>query len=88
LFANHVLHAGTIPGGGSPQAEVESDGRIWVRLPDPPQTKHITTWEEFDFHEGRDMRTYAEAMMGAVEQLINEVLSAFEDNMPERFRST
>jgi hypothetical protein len=85
-FANFVLHSGTIPGGGTPRAEVQGDGRIRVPLPDAP-TGAITTWEEFEFTQGRDMWTYAEDMMVAVEQFIDEVLSAFEDHVPERFRS-
>jgi hypothetical protein len=55
-------------------------------MPDPPKVGHITTWEEFEFRQGRDMRTFAADMMEAAEQLIDEVLSAFEDNIPERFR--
>jgi hypothetical protein len=46
-----------------------------------------TTWEEFEFTQGRDIWTYAQEMMLAVEQFIDEVLSAFEDHVPERFRS-
>jgi hypothetical protein len=65
---------------------VQSDGRISVQLPDPP-TGQITTWEEFEFTQGRDIWTYAQEMMLAVEQFIDEVLSAFEDHIPERFRS-
>ena len=71
---------------GRPGAEVEPDGRVKVRLPDQPQARHITTWDEFEFRQGRDMWTYAQEMMAAVDQLINEVLSAFEDHIPERFK--
>jgi hypothetical protein len=86
-FANYVLHAGAIPSGGSPRAEVKPDGRIWVQLPDPPTT-HITTWEEYDYTQQRDMATYAEDMMEAVERIIDEILAAFADHVPERFRGS
>ena len=86
-FANYVLHSGAIPGGGSPRAEVEPDGHIWLRLPDPP-TNHITTWEEFEFTQRRDMVKYAEDLMEAVAQTIDEILAAFADHVPERFRTT
>ena len=56
-------------------------------LPDPPTT-HITTWEEFDFTQRRDMAMYAEDVMAAVQQTIDEILAAFADHVPERFRTT
>jgi hypothetical protein len=58
-----------------------------VRLPDPPTT-HITTWEEFEFTQRRDMATYAKDLMEAVEQTIDEILAAFADHVPERFQSS
>jgi hypothetical protein len=84
-LANYVLHAGAMFTGGSTMAEVQSDGSIRLLLPDPPLAR-ITTFDEFKFSQGRDMRTYAADLMDGVEQLIDAVLTAFEEHLPDRFK--
>ncbi len=81
LMANYALHAGAIPGGGSPRARLASDGRVYVPLPDMV-ANGITTWEEFDFSEGRDMLTFARKVMSSVTTFVEAVLSAFEAATP------
>jgi len=83
LLANYALHAGAVPGGGTPRADILPDGRLLARLPDPV-TGPILTWEEFTFTEDRDMLTYATELMNNVETFIDKVLDAFAADRPER----
>ena len=83
LFANYALHAGAVPGGGTPRADILPDGRLLARLPDPV-TRPILSWEEFTFTEDRDMLTYATELMKNVETFIDKVLNAFAADRPER----
>ena len=78
-----VLHAGVLPGGGTPQADVLPDGRLLARLPDPVQ-RAILTWEEFTFTKDRDMLTYATEVMRSIEIFIDKVLNAFAADRPAR----
>ena len=82
-FANYALHAGVLPGGGTPQADVLPDGRLLARLPDPVQ-RAILTWEEFTFTKDRDMLTYATEVMRSIEIFIDKVLNAFAADRPAR----
>lgn len=82
-FANYALHAGVIPGGGTPRADILPDHRLLARLPDPV-TRPILTWEEFTFSEDRDMLTYATEVMESIEIFVDEVLDAFAADRPER----
>jgi hypothetical protein len=82
-MANFALHAGPLPGGGTPSALVRDDGRIVLRLPNKLRTR-ITTWEEFSYTEGRDMLTFAEGIMSQVEGFVEELLSALEAARPLR----
>ena len=83
LLANYALHAGAVPGGGTPRAEILSDGRLLARVPDPIGDR-ILTWEEFEFAQDRDMLTYATELMSNVEAFVNRVLDAFAADRPER----
>jgi hypothetical protein len=85
-FANFVLHGGGIPGGGTPSAIIQPGGSIRVPFPDPSSTP-IRTWHAFEYALDRDMRSYADDLMSAVQQLIDAVLTAFEEHLPERFRT-
>ncbi len=82
-LANYALHAGAVPGGGSPSAEILPDGQLLARLPDQV-TARILTWEEFTFTQGRDMLTYATELMISVETFIDKVLDAFAADRRER----
>jgi hypothetical protein len=83
LLANYALHAGAVPGGGSPRADMLPDGRLLARVPDPIGDP-ILTWEAFRFTQDRDMLTYATEVMGNVETFVEGVLDAFAADRPER----
>jgi hypothetical protein len=83
LLVNYCLHAGAVPGGGTPRADILPDGRLLARLPDRV-TGAILTWEEFTFDEDRDMLTYATEVMNSVETFIDKVLNAFAADRPQR----
>jgi hypothetical protein len=83
LLVNYALHAGAVPGGGTPRAEILPDGQLLARIPDRVQS-HVLTWEAFKFTENRDMRTYAIDLMANVERFVDRVLDAFAADRPER----
>lgn len=83
LLTNYAIHAGAVPGGGSPSAEILSDGRILARIPDPV-TGRVLAWDEFEFTQDRDMLTYSRDLMTAIESFVETVLTAFEINRPQR----
>jgi len=82
-MANFALHAGAIPGGGTPSARIMPGGGLVVPVPDQLGGR-ITTWEEFEFSEGRDMVSFARSIMKAIEAFMDDVLSAFEAARPAR----
>lgn len=83
LLANYALHAGAVPGGGTPRAEILPDGRILARIPDP-STSWILSWDQFEFTQNRDMLTYGQQLMAAIEIFVDDTLGAFEANRPAR----
>jgi hypothetical protein len=83
FLSNYALHAGAVPGGGTPRAEILPDGRILARVPDPP-TDHVLSWDAFEFTQDRDMLTYGNGLMATIETFVNQVLDAFEANRPTR----
>jgi hypothetical protein len=83
FLTNYALHAGAVPGGGTPRAEILPDGRILARVPDPP-TDHVLSWDVFEFTQDRDILTYGAELMATVETFVNQVLDAFEANRPAR----
>jgi hypothetical protein len=83
LLTNYALHAGAVPGGGTPSAEILRDGRILARIPDP-SSGWILTWDEFKFTQNRDMLSYGNQLMAAIETFVDAVLDAFEANRPAR----
>ncbi len=83
FLADYALHAGAVPGGGTPGAEVLPDGRILARVPDP-LADPVLTWEAFEFTQDRDMLAYATELMAAIEIFVNSVLDAFAANRPAR----
>jgi hypothetical protein len=85
-LANYALHAGSLPSTSTPAAEVLEDGRVLFRIPDPV-TGPITTWEEFSFDGERDALTYAHSLMQSAAAFVDEMLTAFEDNVPARVRT-
>jgi hypothetical protein len=85
-LTNYALHAGSLPSTSTPAAEVLEDGRILFRIPDPVAGP-ITTWEEFTFNDQRDALTYAHSLMQSVAAFMDEMLTAFEENLPARVRT-
>jgi hypothetical protein len=83
LLTNYALHAGAVPGGGTPRAEILPDGRIRARIPDP-STSWILSWDQFEFTQDRDMLTYGQQLMTTIEKFVDETLGAFEANRPAR----
>jgi hypothetical protein len=86
FLANYALHAGAVPGGGTPRAEIVPDGHILARIPDST-SGWILSWDEFEFTQNRDMLTYGRQLMDAIETFVNEILDAFEANRPARANS-
>jgi hypothetical protein len=82
-LTNYALHAGSLPSSSTPMAKVLDNGRILFRIPDPV-AERITTWEEFTFADDRDALTYAQSLMQVVAVFVDEILTAFEDNVPAR----
>jgi hypothetical protein len=83
FLTNYALHAGAVPGGGTPRAEILPDGQILARVPDPPSDP-VLSWDEFEFTQNRDMLTYRAELMAIIETFVNQVLDAFEANRPAR----
>ncbi len=72
-----------MPGGGTPRAEILPDGRILARIPDP-STSWILSWDQFEFTQNRDMLTYGQQLMAAIEIFVDDTLGALEANRPAR----
>jgi hypothetical protein len=43
---------------------------------------------QLSYNDGRDAVAYADGLMRAVEQFMDEMLSAFEQHVPARFKAT
>ena len=71
---------------GSVQARVR-DGQLVLRFPD-----RVTGWIshrwQLSYNDDRDAVAYADGLMRAVEQFMDEMLGAFELNVPARFKAT
>ena len=81
FLASYAVHAGAVPGGGAPGAEILPDGRSLARVPDP-LADPVLTGEAFEFTQDRDMLTYATELMTAIEIFVDSVLDAFAANRP------
>ena len=81
FLASYALHAGAVPSGATPGAEILPDGRILARVPDL-RADPVLTGEAFEFTEDRDMLTYATELMAAIEIFVNRVLDAFAASRP------
>jgi hypothetical protein len=83
FLASYALHAGAVPGSGTPDGATLPDGRILAQVPDP-LADPVLTWEAFEFTQHREMLTYATDLMTAIEIFVNTVLDAFAANRPAR----
>jgi hypothetical protein len=70
---------------GSKSGRVRS-GRVVLRFPDRVTASVTHRWQ-LTFNDNRDAVSFADSLMDAVERFMNELLSAFEEHLPERFKS-
>ncbi len=78
------LHMQSIQ-AGSKGGRVRS-GRVLLPFPDRVDKPVRHRWE-LTFNDGRDALSFADGIMAAVELFMDEMLGAFEQHVPERFRS-
>ena len=83
FLANYALHAGAVPGGGTPKAEILPDEHPRAQVPDP-LADPVLTWETFRFTQDRDMLAYATELTTAIETFVDSMLDAFAANRPAR----
>ncbi len=83
FLANYALHAGAVPGGGTPKAEILPDEHHLAQVPDP-LADPVLTWETFTFTQDRDMLAYATELTTAIETFVDSVLDAFAASRPAR----
>jgi hypothetical protein len=70
------LHAASIFHVGQP-ADLEDDGRVLVKVPDPV-LRRVGTREELTFKQGRDILVTSKAILDAVERFVDDLLDIFE----------
>jgi hypothetical protein len=70
---------------GSKIGKVRS-GHVVLPFPDRVTTSVTHRWQ-LTFGDNRDAVSFANSLMGAVERFMEELLSAFEEHFPERFKS-
>jgi hypothetical protein len=71
---------------GSALARVRS-GKLVMQFPD-----RVNGWvghrSQLTYDTGRDAASYADGLMAAIERFMEEMLQAFEQRVPERFKAT
>lgn len=75
-LANYAAHASAIPHPGASAKII--DARIVLPVPDPP-TEPVEISAEFTYEQGRDLESFADELLAAVEVFMDALLSAFED---------
>jgi hypothetical protein len=70
---------------GSKTGKVRS-GHVVLPFPDRVTTSVTHRWQ-LTFGDNRDAVSFANSLIGAVERFMEELLSAFEEHLPERFKS-
>jgi hypothetical protein len=70
---------------GSKSGDVRS-GHVILPFPDRVTTSVTHRWQ-LTFDDNRDAVSFANSLMKAVERFMDELLSAFEEHLPERFKS-
>jgi hypothetical protein len=80
-LTNYALHAGSIPGGGTPLVEISQDNEVVFVVPDLP-SEAVVTWDEFEFDEHRDALEVVAVLRRASERLVDAVLAAFDVHLP------
>ena len=70
---------------GSKSGSVRS-GRVVLPFPDRVTAPVTHRWQ-LTFNDNRDAVSFADGLMATVERFMDELLSAFEEHLPERFKS-
>ena len=61
-------------------------GRIILPFPDQVTAQVSHRWQ-LTYNENRDAVSFADALMAAVERFMDELIRAFEEHLPERFKT-
>jgi hypothetical protein len=83
FLAGLNLHMQTMQ-AGSKHGRVRS-GRIILPFPDRVTAPVGHRWQ-LTYNDGRDAVSFADGLMAAVERFMDELISAFEEHIPERFK--
>jgi hypothetical protein len=75
-LANFALHMYGLPGGGTPTAAVDGEGKVRFPIPDRVTTP-VYLFDQFTYNQGRDLVTFAREALDTVDQLIDSVLAVF-----------
>jgi hypothetical protein len=69
---------------GSGQAKIRG-GQIFLPFPDPVNVRIAHRWQ-LTYNNGRDAATFADTLWNSVQTFMDDMIKAFEDNVPDRFR--
>jgi len=83
-LANLNLHLQSTQ-AGSKGARMRN-GEVLLDFPDRVEQKVLHRWE-LTYEDGRDGETFAENLFAGVERFMDEMFTALERDLPERFRS-
>jgi len=83
-LSNLSLHMHSMEAGSKSVRVV--DGRLFLRFPDRVAEAVSHRWQ-LTFNDGRDAVSVADEIMASVERFMEEMITAFEDNLPERFKT-
>jgi hypothetical protein len=70
---------------GSKHGRIHS-GQVFLRFPDYVSGPIGHRWQ-LTYNEGRDVMSFADGLMAAVKRFMDDMILAFEDHLPERFRA-
>jgi len=85
FVANFTLHAALVQSPFS-GARLDSSGVITLLIPDAPVAP-IAHWDLFTWNDERDGIAFAECLWQAVQEFVDDLLTAFEKAVPKRLRS-
>jgi hypothetical protein len=83
-LSNLSLHMQSMEAGSKSATVV--DGRLVLRFPDRVTGAVSHRWQ-LTFNDGRDATSVADEILASVELFMEELLTAFEDNVPDRFKT-
>jgi hypothetical protein len=76
-YANYGTHVALIPYSSAP-ADVDDEGRLRLRIPDPLPSGHIYSMAELRFTQGRDAVSFVQKVMAEVEKFTEDLVGSFE----------